>query len=993
MALQKILGSNISNTTQAIINALRFNAQNSTFSLPSGTTAQRPTSVSLGTIRFNTTKDAAEIYNTQTGTADWNGIGSETGVDGGDAFIRTNGTTITKTITIGPTANGDQKYTHGLLIGDITIETGYDVTVEEGSIVAIVDEEINPYQGETSTTVTDIMAATGGDQVSTFGFYKVHTFFQNGTFTPTKDGTVEVLVVAGGGGGGFWYAGGGGGGGVLYAAQYPVTANTPYSVVVGNGGLGQTVAPGSGGTQASYGLRGGDSSFGPLIARGGGGGPGYNASPSNSGEYQFTDGGSGGGGRLAANGEPGRPYRTYTPATATFVQTFGHRGGAQGGNNGGGGGGAGSQGNSGSDNGKGGDGIFFTIDGTARYYAAGGGGGTTSGTTSGGLGGGGAGGPSGGSDATGYGCGGGSGGTGSFTGVRGGNGSKGIVIVRYIYVNTTVQTFTTTGSTTWTVPANVDAASVLVVAGGGGGAGTGSPGAGPRGGGGAGGYLEYPYYVLGTGQSISVTVGTGGNGGASGAENNGSNGTQSVFGSLVAFGGGGGGSYNGGSVTGSSGGSGGGIAYVSGSSTNAGTQFQGYSGGTGQMFTSSGASGGGGAGGQGYDTAQSAEPSGNSKGNDTGGDGGEGRLNAISGTATYYAGGGGAGAYPSGNTNYGLGGSGIGGRGASGTGGATAGAVNTGSGGGAGGSGSGGNSGGSGIVIVRYGYTGIQTSQLGLSQTTPATSALEILQNNPTASSGLYWIKPASYSGSAFQVYCDMTTNNGGWMHCGTITDSNAARGEVYSTSQQSGGNHPWAAPLMATQNIGIWQDSNLLGTQSFTADFKSQAWVSCPFTQFLVKDQGGTLRNLFYTNTGQITANNSSFSAFWGSLSWGADGSDAANAAYSSNRVRGVNITNFGVNDPVLESSGKTVILLKFGERDGVQDGNKDRSMIASHSASSSAGVDGPSGIGCFTYHDSSQGGPVQRYRNIVPTSSGYPDEPPNSISSSPYYYTLWVR
>ena len=154
MAQTKITGSGISNTTQAIINALRFNSTSSLLSLPFGTTAQRPTAISLGAVRFNTTKDTAEIYNNQTGISDWNGIGSETGVDGGNIFIRTNGTTITKNITIGPTANSDQKYTHGLLIGDITIDTGYSVTVEEGSLLAIIDEQNDGF--------TDFGAATGG---------------------------------------------------------------------------------------------------------------------------------------------------------------------------------------------------------------------------------------------------------------------------------------------------------------------------------------------------------------------------------------------------------------------------------------------------------------------------------------------------------------------------------------------------------------------------------------------------------------------------------------------------------------------------------------------------------------------------------------------------------------------------------------------------------------------------------------------------------------
>ena len=269
-------------------------------------------------------------------------------------------------------------------------------------------------------------------------------------------------------------------------------------------------------------------------------------------------------------------------------------------------------------------------------------------------------------------------------------------------------------------------------------------------------------------------------------------------------------------------------------------------------------------------------------------------------------------------------------------------------------------------------------SNLGLTQSSPATSAQAILQSNPTAASGTYWIQPSGYTGSAFQVYCDMSTAGGGWMHVGTISDNN----EGYSNST----NHPWAT-LNPSQDTGLWQNSSTLGSQSFTADFKSQAWISCPFTQFLIKDQGSTLRNLLYTNTGQISSNNSSFSAFWASLSWAAVGSDSSNSAYSAGRVRGVSITTFGVSDPVLDASNKSILLLKYGEADGAQDGNKDRSMIAWHRHNQADNVDSPTGLGCFT----SLSGDL-RYRDIVPIANSA-DSPANSISGTPLNYTLWVK
>jgi hypothetical protein len=50
---------------------------------------------------------------------------------------------------------------------------------------------------------------------------------------------------------------------------------------------------------------------------------------------------------------------------------------------------------------------------------------------------------------------------------------------------------------------------------------------------------------------------------------------------------------------------------------------------------------------------------------------------------------------------------------------------------------------------------------LGRSSATPATSALAILADDPTAPSGPYWITVSSV---ATELYCDMTTNGGGFM-------------------------------------------------------------------------------------------------------------------------------------------------------------------------------------------------------------------------------------
>ncbi|MCX6880323.1 MAG: hypothetical protein NTW21_41930 [Verrucomicrobia bacterium] len=257
-----------------------------------------------------------------------------------------------------------------------------------------------------------------------------------------------------------------------------------------------------------------------------------------------------------------------------------------------------------------------------------------------------------------------------------------------------------TGTDTWTVPAGVTSVQVVVVGGGGGGSMDGDPG------GGAGGLLYYgpetpanghregTGFAVTPGQVLTVQVGGGGRGltladyfawstetGHSLVDHPELHGVDSIFGSLTATGGGAG--RRGDSVTPAtaSGGSGGGDR----ADPPAGTAVsdQGFVGGN-------NSGGGGGAGGA---------------GNPSGRNGGVGLQYSISGTASWYAGGGGGGSW-GGMGNWGAGGSGVGGNGGNG-GGATGGhgVDGTGSGGGGGGGrggdGSGGR-GGSGVVIISY---------------------------------------------------------------------------------------------------------------------------------------------------------------------------------------------------------------------------------------------------------------------------------------------------
>lgn len=262
--------------------------------------------------------------------------------------------------------------------------------------------------------------------------------------------------------------------------------------------------------------------------------------------------------------------------------------------------------------------------------------------------------------------------------------------------------WTTVGTHSWTIPADLTSVRYLVVGGGGGSSGT------CGGGGGGGGYLTGNVAVT-PGAVVAIEVGQGG---TSNSSTTGASGGQSKFNNIIADGGGGGGYvYAGTGANGGSGGGGGGTYqnyFATDTEGAGGTATAGNAGGIGKGGSGSycvGGGGGGGAGSPGQDSRYGYA-----------GNGGSGIKNDITGTNVWYAGGGGGGGYL-----------GIGGMGARSNGGGgngeyydwpTSGAVArclpimkhgiNGTGGGAGGWLSSCNPapvGGSGIVVVRYLYS------------------------------------------------------------------------------------------------------------------------------------------------------------------------------------------------------------------------------------------------------------------------------------------------
>jgi len=307
------------------------------------------------------------------------------------------------------------------------------------------------------------LTATGGT-IATSGDYKIHTFTGDGCFVVSSLGNdsggpsvVDYLVVAGGGGiGSTNRTGGGGGGGVrassgtssgcytagpLGACVPGVTVSlTTYPITVGAGGASASA------TGEPTGVRGGNGSnsiFSTITSAGGGGSGTVTAPPYTN--MNGNPGGSGGGG-AAGNSQNSSGGTGNTPPTSPPQGQPGGNGVSPSSNFTGGGGGATEAGVAGTTGtaGRGGAGLTNSITGSAVGYGGGGGGvycspsGTTGAASPCGSGGVGVSTPlTAGTDAVANRGGGGGGrrADAASSPALGGNGGKGIVIIRYKFQN------------------------------------------------------------------------------------------------------------------------------------------------------------------------------------------------------------------------------------------------------------------------------------------------------------------------------------------------------------------------------------------------------------------------------------------------------------------------------------------------------------------------------------------------------------------------------
>jgi hypothetical protein len=332
----------------------------------------------------------------------------------------------------------------------------------------------------------------------------------------------------------------------------------------------------------------------------------------------------------------------------------------------------------------------------------------------------------------------------------------------------TIQSFTTTGTTSWTAPAGVTQVNYLVVAGGaGGGGGTNAASGASGSGGGAGGLLQGQLTVV-PGNSYTVTVGAGGAAGI--ATSQGGAGGNSVFSSLTAIGGGGGGAGHlytpapsaGFGVSGGSGGGSGGSTGTTDATFGTGTSGQGNNGGTNTANgnNSRAGNGGGGAGSVGGNSIQNTPP----------GAAGAGLASSITGSSLTYAVGGAGAPWNTGGTGA-SGAANTGNGGAGGTGDASGGAYS-------------GGAGGSGIVIISYGAGVTYDSMTDVPTLTSATAAnyavinpLVVSSANALSNGNLTYVSSAAGNrtvtlNGSFKQYGELTIGSGNLSAFGLATST-----------------------------------------------------------------------------------------------------------------------------------------------------------------------------------------------------------------------------
>jgi hypothetical protein len=143
----------------------------------------------------------------------------------------------------------------------------------------------------------------------------------------------------------------------------------------------------------------------------------------------------------------------------------------------------------------------------------------------------------------------------------------------------------------------------------------------------------------------------------------------------------------------------------------------------------------------------------------------------------------------------------------------------------------------------------------GSSPARAAVSALAILEVNPTAPDGAYWIKPANYEGDPFLVHCYMSIEGGGWMLALRLETSNfgAANRTPFASGAPFVGNWAgWGFTTAAQVNGAVPNNTANYATVNGLDAF-SPVYIASPFNDVMVIANRDAGRRLGWRHNTQI--------------------------------------------------------------------------------------------------------------------------------------------